>query len=115
MDKGIQPFLGQSQNYSRNQLMQRWDCGRRLLQILEDVAIDLIPDFRESLSYPEVIGYRHPDGSIEARLRRSAELSPYHVWVLGKLLKLRRKSYESFEDRAFKTRNQLSKEKFNAQ
>lgn len=115
MNQGLQLF---SDTCSRNALMKRWECGRKTLQSLEDLALDTILDFRDGLVYTEASGYYNQDGSVSVVMKRSAELKPYHVWVLYRLLKLRRRCYKNggsrqqFERKAFKMRKNLSKEHF---
>lgn len=115
MSQGLQLFSG---TCSRNALMKRWECGRKTLQSLEDLALDTILDFREGLVYSEASGYYNQDGSVSVVVKRSAELEPYHVWVLYRLLRLRRRCHKNgeslrqFEKKAFKLRKNLSKEHF---
>jgi hypothetical protein len=116
MQKSIQPYSTFGQK-SRNQLLTAFHCGRRILQNCEDLAIELVPDFREGLM-ERVVGVRNPDGSIEVRRDRRGELSPYQVWVLRQMVALWRKhkgNPETVYDRALSKAKKLSRSNFDDQ
>lgn len=85
-----------------------------MLQALEDIAAELVSDFRENLPSDRVVGVRLSDGSIECRRHRTGQISPYQAWVLSELVKLKRKlgSLEKTYDRAFAIRHKLSFEAY---
>jgi hypothetical protein len=113
MSKAIQPIQG---GFTRNELLRRFKCGKKMLSNAEEIAAELVSDFREGLPCDRVVGVKTADGSIEVRQYRSGLLNAYQSWVLLKLVQLcRQKGAEEAYNHAFKIRNQLTKEKFNAQ
>jgi hypothetical protein len=113
--KALQAYSTSAQKHSRNRLIQQWGCGRRILQGCEDIAIELVPDFREGLDWQRAVATRNPDGSVTVRRDRQGELSPYQAWVLSRLVALWRKhkGSEATYDKAFSIRHKLSMENFN--
>jgi hypothetical protein len=113
MNRAIHRF---QQQVSRNRLLQLLKCGKKTLQNVEDMAVELVPDFREGLDWNRVVGVLGPEGSIEVKRERRGALDPYQVWVLKQLVALCRKykgDPETAYDRAFKLAKKLSRDKFN--
>ncbi len=112
MGKAIQLITEDS---SRNELLRRFKCGQKMLSKAEDIAAELVSDFREGLALDRVFGVRRADGSIEVRQCRTGLLNPYQSWVLAQLVQICRKKGARAYDHIFKIRKTLTKEHFNAQ
>ncbi|MDY6941311.1 MAG: hypothetical protein SWY16_27105 [Cyanobacteriota bacterium] len=101
--------------YSRNSLLHLFRCGRHMLQGTEDIAFDLIPDFREGLRCDRARGVVLPDGSVQVQRCREGWLDAYHVWVLKEAIAIWRKhkgDRDKVYDRLFKKRNRLTYEAY---